>query len=342
MKLVFTADLHIGSAFTGENASLRNAELIGSLENILSYAKDIGAGALLLGGDLFDTPYPSAELTAKVRSVISESGIRILAVAGNHDPLLKCDFYKSPPENMFVFPAQITGVDICGVTVAGASVISDTDTRDVWQDFSYTGEFIALSHGELNGSGYIPISAQSLVKSGAALSLMGHIHKTGVTVLQNGRHALYCGTPAGRGFDECGERGFYVIDTEDFSYSFVKNNAKIYKEYKIDVDGASEIEQIIDRLAGVTVGGNEIARAVITGKINPALDMDVRGLQPLFPCFVEISDRTEPDIDIEKLMQEDTLEGEFVRILMSDKESEQNLIRDALKECIKALRGQKK
>ncbi len=331
MKLVFTADLHIGSAFGGENSSIRNAELVSVFEDIVKYANNICA-PVLIGGDLFDTPYPSAELSYAVRAVIEKHPhTRFFAVCGNHDPYNITSFYKNAPDNMFVFPTEITEVNLGDVTLAGVSLKSFDTTLDIWQGYTCHSKCITLSHGDLFGN--------ILADTGANLSLLGHIHKTSAHLLSNGKYALYCGTPAGRGFDECGEKGFYVIDTSDFSYTFVKTDTKIYKEYSVDVTGAVNTADILDKLC-IKICDNEIARAVLIGKTDPSVEIDTGALLPHTP-FSEIKDKTEPDIDFTSATNDNTLEGEFVRILLEDKQSDPDIIRDALYEGVRALRRQK-
>lgn len=336
MKLVFTADLHIGSAFSGENSALRNAELIENFRSIVKYAENIGASFVLLGGDLFDTPYPAPELEGAVYSIVENAAVRFIAISGNHDPLSKTRFYKNPPENMTVLPARMTGVDLGGVMLYGASVYNADDNEDIWQNFCTEGEFITLSHGELSGNGFIPISRTSLSNVGARLNLLGHIHLSSVTVLSNGRHALYCGCPAGRGFDECGEKGFYAIDTDGYTYEFIKCDAKQYKEYVFDVSDL-DYPTIVTQLCAVTKQDNEIPRALLTGRVPPESEIDTAKLLPLTQ-FVEIKDKTEVGFDKLEIAKANTLEGEFVRILLAD---DSEFADDAITEGIKALRRQK-
>lgn len=336
MKLVFTADLHIGSAFSGENADIRNAELVENFRGIVKYAEDNGASFIILGGDLFDTPYPAPELEGAVYGIIAGSSVRFIAISGNHDPLSKTRFYKNPPENMTVLPAHVTGVDLGGVMLYGASVYNADDTADIWQNFCTEGEFITLSHGELSGNGFIPLSRTALSQVGARLNLLGHIHLSSVTVLSNGRHAIYCGCPAGRGFDECGEKGFYVIDTDGYTYDFIKCDGRQYKEYTVDLTDLTHAD-IVEKLCSITPSANEISRAVLTGSILPELEIDITRLLPLTQ-FIEIKDKTEVGFDKLEIAKANTLEGEFVRILLAD---DSEFANDAIAEGIKALRRQK-
>ena len=107
MKLIFTADTHFGSKFNNENAALRDAELVSAFDSIACYAESINAAAVLLGGDLFDTPNPGQETSAAVRRVFERHcSLRFLAVCGNHDPLELLNFTAARPKIFTFFPTK--------------------------------------------------------------------------------------------------------------------------------------------------------------------------------------------------------------------------------------------
>lgn len=335
MQFIFTADIHLDSKFQNENTALRNGELISYFEEIVNYGKKTGVNVIVLGGDIFDTPYPSEELKTAFKNIImSNPDMLFLAICGNHDPLNITAFYSSVPENFYVFPDKITPYQLEDITIYGISEKMAENIVDPWKNFKAEGRFITLSHGDLN--------AATLANTGASLCLLGHIHKTNVTVLTNGAIAIHCGTPAGRGFDECGQKGFYVIDTEDFNYKFIKTSAKIYKEYEIDISELESSSQILDLLQSTEVGSNEIARAILTGKLRTPFTIDCEKLHGLVPKFLEIKDKSDVDIDVMENINENTLEGEFVRLLTEQLEKaspdDRQKILDSMKEGILALR----
>jgi hypothetical protein len=238
----------------------------------------------------------------------------------------------------------MTGVDLGGVMLYGASVYNADDNEDIWQNFCTEGEFITLSHGELSGNGFIPISRTSLSNVGARLNLLGHIHLSSVTVLSNGRHALYCGCPAGRGFDECGEKGFYEIDTDTFETKFITSQAKIYKEYSVDVSQTASVEELYEVIGGVTTGKNEISRLILKGNMAHPYNIESDVLAGFFPQFVSIKDKTEVDVTSFENVAENTLEGKFIRILQAKleneaDENEKTKIYDAIKQGLIAMRN---
>ncbi len=345
MKLIFTADLHLDSAFLGEDRYARNSELLKTFEDIVAYAKNIGAGAVLIGGDLFDIPTPSAYITGGVKKIIeSHPDIMFYAVSGNHDPLDTTDFYRSVPKNMYVFGPDISRVILGDTALYGASIGAQPDRRNVFDGFKAENGGIFLCHGDINSDCGFDLSRADVEKSGIDLLLMGHIHKT-AQYSYSGPRGLHAGVPAGRGFDECGQKGFYVVDGDTKTYEFVPTDAKVYKEYFVDVSGLDDITGIADKLNAQSVCQNEIARAVLTGDVNGSVYIDTEVLQKYCDKFVEIKDKTALSEDIMKNANEQTLEGEFIRLMTvrieKADEREKPMLYDALKQGVVALRCKK-
>lgn len=322
MLFVFLADVHISDSMP---------QLVHQFKDAVAYAKSAGAKAVVIGGDLFDSPYPSAETALTVKNIIeSAKPMQFIAVCGNHDPLGMAEFYKKPPENLYVFPSEITRYEFSGAVFYGVSERSSEQVFDVWQGFCANEKFITLSHGNINPA--------SLARTGASLCLLGHIHKSEVHTLANGVHAVYSGCLAGRGFDECGAKGFYVIDSDSMDFKFVQSSARVYREYFIDLSDSADTEVIIQRMAQIVPAENEVARLVLCGKVEKPIETDLSRLCAM-STFEQIKDETEFEL---RATDEFTLEGEFIRILQQSLETanEQlaHKIKDAAKEGITALR----
>lgn len=341
MKLLFTADVHLCSAFGAEDSAVRNRELLAVFENIINDAKTQGVDAVILGGDLFDNPAPDEITVSQVKAIIKNSGIDTYAIAGNHDPLTDTAFYSDPPENMYVFGGEVTSVDIGGVTLTGASVMTKTDYRDVFEGVSVPCGSVLLCHGTLGAKSGHFLSRSAIENSGGSICLMGHVHKTECFDWQ-GVRALYCGSPAGRGFDELGEHGYYIIDTELKTFTYCKTNAKIYKEYLVDVTDCTNSSDIVNKLKDIPVDKNDISRAILTGEIDGSFYIDRKAIAS-FTDFFEVKDGTVICQDILKNENSDTLEGEFIRILKTmaqgADDNERQKINDAIKEGITLLRS---
>lgn len=87
MKLIHTADWHLGQSFFGYD---RTNEHIGFLNGLITIINERGADVLLIAGDIFDTPNPSAS-AQKIfydfihRAAQENPNLKIIITAGNHD-----------------------------------------------------------------------------------------------------------------------------------------------------------------------------------------------------------------------------------------------------------------
>lgn len=85
MKIMHLADLHIGKLVNGFNM-IEDQQYI--LNEIVNIAEKQAVEVMLLAGDIYDKSVPSAQAVQLFDSFItkiSELGIKILAISGNHD-----------------------------------------------------------------------------------------------------------------------------------------------------------------------------------------------------------------------------------------------------------------
>ncbi|GAA6759493.1 metallophosphoesterase family protein [Thermus oshimai] len=86
MRLLHTADWHLGKVLKGID---RTPEVAGALKALLEIVKKERVDLVLVSGDLFDRPQPSAEAEAHAVEFflrLRELGVPALVIAGNHDP----------------------------------------------------------------------------------------------------------------------------------------------------------------------------------------------------------------------------------------------------------------
>ena len=87
IKLLHTADWHIGQTFFDYN---RKAEHLHFLEWLRNQIRQQGVDVLLIAGDVFDTPNPSADSQKMFYKFLREittdnSALQVVVIAGNHD-----------------------------------------------------------------------------------------------------------------------------------------------------------------------------------------------------------------------------------------------------------------
>ncbi len=91
MRILHTADWHAGKTLYGFD---RTPEIRAALQESLEVALEHGVDAVLVAGDLFHTRNPSAEAEEAVYEFlrgVTEAGLPLVAVAGNHDSPRRLD-----------------------------------------------------------------------------------------------------------------------------------------------------------------------------------------------------------------------------------------------------------
>lgn len=92
MRLAHTGDLHIGKKLH-DVSLIKDQEMI--LEQILKILKEQKVDGLIVAGDIYDKPTPSAEAVKVFDEFISklrDAGIKLFAISGNHDSMERISF----------------------------------------------------------------------------------------------------------------------------------------------------------------------------------------------------------------------------------------------------------
>lgn len=92
MRLLHTADLHLGKTLQGVDLSEEQRAVC---QSIVTIARQEAVNAVLLAGDIYDRPIPSLTAVALLDdflSALSEAGIRVFLISGNHDSGARLSF----------------------------------------------------------------------------------------------------------------------------------------------------------------------------------------------------------------------------------------------------------
>ena len=93
IKLLFTADLHLGRILFGRTLLADQRHI---LMQLISLAKEQRISHMVIGGDLFDRAIPSAEAVALAdwffQECVTSLGLQVIVIAGNHDSPERLDF----------------------------------------------------------------------------------------------------------------------------------------------------------------------------------------------------------------------------------------------------------
>ena len=93
MRLIHTADWHLGRLFHGVHLTADQADV---LEQLVALVREVRPHAVLVAGDLYDRAVPPTEAVDLLDHVLSEIvlglGVAVVAIAGNHDSPARVDF----------------------------------------------------------------------------------------------------------------------------------------------------------------------------------------------------------------------------------------------------------
>ena len=173
-----------------------------------------------------------------------------------------------------------------------------------------------------------------MAASGLQYLALGHLHTIGQFTAGNTLCA-WPGSAMGRGYDETGERGVYLVTVADTAQAeFIPLAAPRFYDWEAQVlsDPTSAVLSALP-----PVGNDDFYRITLTGECAP---FDLSKLQfPQFPNL-QLRDRTVPPADLWGCIGEDTLEGNFFRMLHDTLEEDAEIATLAAKISRKILDGQ--
>ena len=327
LKILHSADWHLDSPFSGFSES-QKAFLKREQQKIPGKIADLcrreECDLVLLSGDLFDGAV-SRDTLDIVKAELKHCGVPVLIAPGNHDfcapgsPWLE----DSWPQNVFVFTGGLEAVPIPGLDcrIYGAAFQS-MDCPGLLADFRAEGEEryrIAVLHGDptQKNSPYNPITNAQVRNSGLDYIALGHIHAAGA--FQAGQTLCgWPGCPMGRGWDETGEKGVFLIELGETADLQARSlDTLCFHELEVDIgdDPALALEDALP-----AAGSRDFFRVTLTGTGEVDLEELKRGLEG-YPNL-ELRDMTEVYEDIWAAADEDSLEGIYFAMLRKAMEAD--------------------
>ncbi len=330
MKILHTADLHLGAINKKLNSSQRKTVLSEQLKlcsDLFTYAKDNNIQLVLVSGDLFHTSDISAKIEKTFFAHVEEFAKPVIYIPGNHDEEKSS---SSTPDN-FIF--------LKGSLNFGEVVITD-NTHALKSE----NKNIVMLHGDVLSRGNDYINLKTLNGEFVDYLALGHLHTYSAMDFGRGK-AVYSGSLQGNGFDECGEKGFVILDTETMSHYFVPFSKRRYQIVEVDISGKVKFNEIVKEIEEKVknISQNDLVRVVLIGFYEEDSEKYLNLIEERFKnvyFYFELRDESQIKIDFEKLKSEKlSFKAELLSLIHNDEkltESEKNQISFL---SIEALRG---
>lgn len=342
MKLIHCADLHLDSKMTAnlskEKAKIRKIELINTFKKMVNYAGDNGINGIIIAGDLYDTKNISATAkNAVADEILNHPEIEFYYLKGNHDGDSFLSAFVDMPPNLHLFGRQWTYYFVKGTKIHIAGMEIDEDNTASMYDLLMLNpdDFnIVVLHGQeavnkgKDKNKNMVISLRELKNKNIDYLALGHIHEYRQERLDGRGMYCYSGCLEGRGFDECGEHGFVVIDIDEenntFRSKFINMASRQTYHITADVSGclttAEAAKKLESRFAEENIQEKNMVKVSLVGKVDIECDINVELLTKQFEdrfFFLKIKNETGFTFDYEKFALDVSLKGEFVRTVMA-------------------------
>ena len=353
MLIFHTADIHLNSNLKsnldGEKAKLRRDEIKNNFYNLISLAEKQNVQFFIIAGDMFDTETGIVRLKNQFLDIVSEHpNIKFLYVNGNHD---ETSFLNEDiPPNLYVFKKDWTYYDFDNITFAGKFVpIAVKPDHFDGLNLNPNRTNIVVLHGDitLTNSEDIDyaINLNALKGKNIDYLALGHRHDFEQGRLDNRGTFAYPGTLDCRGFDEIGTKGYISID-DSMLPTFHAYSSRVYEEEYIDISSCESELDIINLIKQKIQNKNKdnLIKIVLTGEVDISLRRDLDYITNQVYSnhfFVKIEDKSKIKIDINALMSDISIKGEFLRLVNQNEDIDPEIKDDIMLMGIKALEGEK-
>lgn len=334
-----------------EKARERRLEILRTFTRMTERASEEQVDGILICGDLFDAVTISMRARNCVLDAIRQHPqIIFFYLQGNHDQNGFLDRKEELPKNLKTFGSDWKTYEQDGVRITGAE-ITDASADDLLDRLTLDENRIniVMLHGmltEYGGRQEAGLSLRKLRNKKIDYLALGHIHSFREGKLDDRGIWCYSGCLEGRGFDECGEKGYVLLDIQgkNVRHTFVPFSCRQLHEVETDISGLmtqEEIQRAVQESAR-EIPSRDMVKIVLKGEVSPEAEKDTQWLCRWLEndyYYLKVKDETRLAVHPEDYRYDVSLKGEFVRLVMDSglpaREQEQ-----ILQYGIRALEGE--
>lgn len=346
MRIIHCADLHLDSKMTtnlpAHKAKERRQEILITFYRMVEFADENQVDAVLIAGDLFDRKNCSVASVNTVLSIIRDNPrILFFYLRGNHDRDTVLKTQKDLPSNLLQFSDDhwtAFSMEEGKVFITGVELTPNNNRRMLdelkLREENYN---LLVLHGQME-EGFlseIPYKAEAVIplkslrNRGIDYLALGHVHKREAGKLDGRGIWCYPGCLEGRGFDECGEHGCFLLDIDPVTHqtkmAFVPLCSRTFHEITVDISDCRDSHEILQtikkNLDEHELDTRDLIKIVLVGEAEVTSEITVeyldKQLEHLF-YFVKIENKTRLRVDYREYLLDPTLKGEFVRMVGQD------------------------
>ena len=331
MKVIHCADIHLNSPMethmSEQQAAQRNAEILQTFCRLTEYAVQNNVRLVLIAGDFFDGPRITRRTADAVLDAMAQTPqVDYLYICGNHDEKSLVFTNRSIPANFKRISDRWETLFYDNVAVSGISM-TNANHSSLYRDLPQpTGCFhIVMLHGQ-TGSVCAPdtVNLNLLKNRGIHYLALGHIHSYAQEPLDRTGVYCYSGCLEGRGFDECGEKGFVLLETngQRFSTQFVPFAQRQLHRVEVCIMGLTNNAEVYRAMKAAAAGisSNDMVEFILTGRSDPTTQITPGYLYNLARndfFFVEIKNNSKLAIAPADYQNDISLKGELIRLAMA-------------------------
>ena len=318
MKIIHCSDLHLDSKMETnldkEKARERKNEILITFERMVNYAKENEVKVIIIAGDLFDkkTITIKAKNTVK-NAIISNPEIDFVYLKGNHDEAGFLDEDEELPQNLKTFNSyNWTTYEYEDITISGIE-FGSVENYEIYNSLilEKNKTNIVVMHGQeseidVKDKAEI-INLKALKNKNIDYLALGHIHTYKKGKLDNRGVYCYSGCLEGRGFDECGEKGFVLLELKNdkIKTKFIPFSSRTLYEVNVDLTGITENNEIENKIKDELkdIPQTSLVKLVLGGEVEIGEQRDIEYLTKKFESdfyYLKIEDKPHFKIDYMK------------------------------------------
>ena len=339
MKFIHMADMHFDAPFTNlsdkENfGSIRRMEQRAVFKKIIDYIKDNDIKYLFISGDLYEHQHIRNTTINYINNLFKEiPNTKIFISPGNHDPYLNNSIYANFNwnNNVIIFNSNIKKYSYEDVDIYGYGFTDFYCENSIINNLKIENKNkinILVMHANLDqisDKKYNEVKTKDLDKLGFDYIALGHIHKRNFDDSMQ-ENIIYPGSTLALGFDEQGKHGIIEgeINNKDLKLKFIPLDEKEFNVINLDVTEIISKEELIEKINNLELIENNYYEIIFVGRRNFEINKYEINKFIIKNNVIKLKDNTKTNIDINKLINENTLKGLFVKELSDRINNETN------------------